>query len=59
MIRYQHGYMGFSAPDFKAFTATVLRYDTTTVKAESNITMANDVMTRMNPCPVKTAAVTP
>jgi len=51
--------MGVAVPDFKAFAATVLRYDTTTVKAESKFIMPHDVMTFLNTCPVKTAAVTP
>jgi hypothetical protein len=41
--------MGVAEPNYKAFAATVLRYDTATVKAESNFLVANAVLAELNP----------
>jgi len=49
--------MGFAVPDFKAFAATVLRYDRVTVKAETNFIMANDYLAVLNALVVKSAMV--
>jgi hypothetical protein len=41
--------MGFALSNYKAFAATVLRYDTATVKAESNFIVANAVLAELSP----------